>query len=238
MTDRLSGVRTPWTDIVNAQLDPALRARCLELLAEKYYEPIRSFIVAAMGVNRPEAADDLTQAFFLRFIESDCLDVLDRERGRLRNWFKTSVRRFVLDEMKKGNRGNAASPFCKLERLPGGDIAPPDRAGPTPEEEFNRRWARELFADAVTAFRRYCRDNGKQRCFQVFERHVLAGGKAAAPSYGETAAELGMSVKDVSNCLGRTKKKFQALLRELVRATVAGDGDVDAELRDLLRHFR
>ena len=238
MTERLGSIRTPWTDIIAAQQDHALRARCLEQLAEKYRDPIHSFILRTLRVYRPEIADDLTQAFFLHFIERDNFALLDRERGRLRNWFMTSVQRFVFDEMKKGSRKNATSPFCKLERLPTGDIALPDKSTPTPEDEFNRRWARGLFDDAVVAFRRYCGDKGKSHYFQVFERHVLTSGQMKSPSYEETAAELGISVKDVSNCSTRAKKKFQALLRELVLTTVANEDDVDNELRDLLHYFK
>ena len=183
-------------------------------------------------------ADDLTQMFFLHFIESDCLEILDRKRGQLRNWFITTVQRFVWDEMRKGKRKNATSPFCRLERMPTSEIILPDKPNPTPEEEFNRRWARELFEDAVTAFRRHCGDKGKQHYFRVFERHVLLGGKAGPPSYEETASELNITVKDVSNYLVRAKKRFQALLRDLIRATVAKDDDVDVELRELLRYFK
>lgn len=237
MTERLASVRTPWTDIIAAQQNPALLAKCLEQLAEKYHDPIHGFILRTLKINRPEIADDLTQAFFLHFIESNALNILNRERGRLRSWFKVSVQRFVWDEVRKGSRRNAASPFCELKRLPSGDIALPGRDSPTPEEEFNRRWARELFDDAVLAFRRYCGDKGKPHYLLVFERHVLVGGRQGTPSYEETAAELGISAKDVSNYITRAKKKFQALLRDLVRTTVAKDEDVDAELREMLRYF-
>ena len=233
----LRSVRTPWTDIIAAQQNPALMAACLERLAEKYRDPIHVFILRTLRINRPEIADDLTQAFFLHFIETDALSKLDRDRGRLRNWFMTSVQRFVWDEMKKGSRKNAASPFCKLDRLPAGDIVLADKSSPAPQEEFNRQWAREMFDDAVTAFRRYCGDKGKQHYFNVFERHVLSGEKDMAPSYEDTAAALAISAKDVSNHLGRAKKKFQSLLREQVRATVGSDDEVDDELRDMLRYF-
>lgn len=234
----LRSVSTPWTDIMAAQNNPALMAECLERLTEKYHGPVHAFILRTLRINRPEIADDLTQAFFLHFIESDLLKTLDRERGRLRNWFKVTVQRFVWDEEKKGQRRNAASPFCKLERLPTGDIVVADKPSPTPEEEFSRRWARETFDDAVTAFRRYCRDKGKQHYLQVFERHVLASGKDATPSYEETAAALSVSVKDVSNYLERSKRRFQSLLREQVRATVGSDDDVEDELREMLRYLR
>ncbi len=236
MTEHLNSVRTPWTDIIAAQQNPVLLSRCLEQLAEKYHAPIHTFILRTLRITRPEIADDLTQAFFLHFIESDCLNMLDRERGRLRNL--TSVQRFVWDEMRKGSRKNASSPFCKLERLPSGDFILPDKSSPTPEECFNRLWARELFNDAVAAFRRYCGDKGRPQYFRVFECHILSGENAEAPSYEETAVELGISVKDVSNFLTRAKKRFQSILRELIRATIASDEDVDAELRDLLRHFK
>lgn len=238
MAELRTGVRTPWTDIIAAQHNPDLMAECLEQLAEKYHDPIHAFILRTLRINRPEVADDLTQGFFLHFVESNALCKLDKERGRLRNWFMSAVQNFVLDEKRKGDRKNDSSPFCKLERLPTGDIVLTDKSSPTPEEEFNRRWAREMFDDTVTAFRRYCGDKGKQHYFRVFERHILSGGKAETPSYEETAAELGISVKDVSNYLERAKKKFQSLLREQVRATVGSDEDVDDELRDMLRYFR
>ncbi len=237
MAELRTGVSTPWTDIIAAQQNPALLAACLERLAEKYHAPVHAFIQRTLRIHRPEEADDLTQAFFLHFIESNALHKLDRERGRLRFWFMTSVQNFIKDERKKESRRNAARQFYKQERLPAGDNVLPDKAGLTPEEEFNRRWARGMFDDAVTAFRRYCGDKRKPHYWSVFERHVLSGGKDTAPRYEETAAALAISVKDVSNYLGRARKRFQSLLREQVRATVASDEDVDDELRDMLKYF-
>lgn len=52
---------------------------------------------------------------------------------------------------------------------------------------FNRQWARQLFGDAVEAFRRYCGDKGKPQYYQVFERHLLSDDGEGTPSYEDTA---------------------------------------------------
>lgn len=238
MTDRIASIRTPWTAILAAQHGGSeVRARCLNEIAEKYYDPVRSYIGALPGVNHPEARDDLAQGFFLKFLEKELLHKLDREVGSFRQFLKTAVRNYVKDEAKRASRENPNSPLTRHQGLPAGEITVPDRDTPTPEEEFNRQWARDLMNDAVKAFKADCFDHNKQRYYVVFERHVLASEKFGNPDYAATAGELGITEKEVSNNLHRSKRRFQALLRELVRAMVRSDEDVEKELADLRRYF-
>lgn len=100
MSERLGSIRTPWTDIVLAQQgDPATRARCLEMLAEKYHNPIRVFIQAALNITQPHRLDEVVQGYFRKFLEKDFLTRLDRQKGTLRGFFMASVKSFVLDEI-------------------------------------------------------------------------------------------------------------------------------------------
>lgn len=238
MTDRIASIRTPWTAILAAQHgSPEVRARCLNDIAEKYYSPIRSYIGALPGVNHPEIRDDLAQGFFLKFLEKELLDKLDREVGSFRQFLKTAVRNYVKDEAKRASRENPNSPLTRYQGLPAGEITVPDKNTPTPEEEFNRQWARDLMSDAAKAFKADCFDHNKQHYYAVFERHTLAPEYFDNPDYAATAGVLGISEKDVANYLHRARRRFYALLREIVRAMVRNDEDVEKELADLRSYF-
>ena len=47
-----------------------------------------------------------------------------------------------------------------------------DRLPATPEEEFERAWARALVEQAVAVFRQECADRRREPHFAVFERHL------------------------------------------------------------------
>lgn len=234
----ISTIRTPWTDILAAQKgDPEVRVRCLTEIAEKYYGPIRAYIGALPGVNHPEIMDDLAQGFFQKFLEKEILDRLDRDMGQFRQFLKTAVRNYVKDETARAGRDNPNSPLTRHHPLPAGEIIPPGRQPPTPEDEFNRRWARDLVNDAVAVFKADCFDHNKQHYFAVFERHVLSPNVAGKTDYAATARALGISEKDVANHLHRARNRFKGVLREMIRATVKSDDEVEKELEDLRRYF-
>lgn len=238
MTDRISSIRTPWTAILAAQHgDAETRTRCLSELAEKYYGPVRSYIGALPGANHPETADDLTQGFFHKFLQKEIVDKLDRETGMFRQFLKTAIRNYVKDEIARGKRDNPNSPFTKHAPLPAGEISISGKQSRSPEEEFNRCWARELVADAVVAFKADCFDHNKQHYYAVFERHVLAPDDFGDPDYAATAAALNISEKDVANYLHRSRKRFQALLLAMVGTTVRDKKDAEQELAALRRYF-
>lgn len=237
MSDRLGSIRTPWTDIILAQHgDPVLRAKCLEELAGKYYEPIRAYIGAKSRVTQPADLDDLTQTFFQRFLERSLLDILDRDKGSLRGFLMRTVDRFVLDEKRRGVRHNAASPLARSKSLQYAESEVDDKS-PSPADSFNRLWAEDLMRDVFAAFKAECLDHGKRHYYQVAEQQLLDPDKFGNPTYIDTAASLGITEKDVSNYLHRSKNILRDLTRRMVRATVETDNEVDAEMNKLREYF-
>ena len=235
----ISTIRTPWTAILAAQHgDTEARARCLTEIAEKYYGPVRAYIAALAHCNNPDIEDDLAQGFFHKFLEREILNRLDRDVGQFRQFLKTAVRNYVKDEISRAGRNNPNSPLTRHHSLPAGEIALQGRQPPTPEDEFNRRWAQDLVNDAVKAFRMDCHDHVKQHYFAVFERHVLTADGSGGPDYAATAHSLGISEKDVANYLHRARKRFRGVLLEMVRATVRDEDDVEKELVELRQYFR
>lgn len=235
MSEQLRSVQTPWTDIIAAQRNPVLRAACLEMLAAKYHGPVHAYIRRALHIHKPEAVDDLTQGFFLRFLAQNAFDRLDRERGSLRGFLMRSVTNYVRDELRKKTTRNAESPFSIHDHLPEGEAGAHGDSPPTPEEEFNRRWARERFDEAKEVFRHYCNDKGKPHYWEVFKERIST--RASKTGIEATAARLGVSEKDVANWQARSTKKFQSILYDVIRGT-ASDAEAERELADLIRYFK
>lgn len=236
MSERITAPTTPWSDILNGQIHPELRAKCLEIITGKYYGPVKNFIGVSFRINQPGDLDDLTQGFFTRFLEKDFLDRLDRERGTFRGFLRTAAYTYVLDEIDRSKRQNPGSPLTRFGSLPYTETKA-DENMPTPEEQFNQAWAKELIGDALTAFRADCLDHGKKHYYDVFEQQVILPDVLNRPTYAETAKKLNISEKDVSNYLDRARGRFAKMLRAMIRSTVEKDEDVEKELADLRKYF-
>ena len=87
---------THWSVVLEAQgLTPAAQA-ALEKLCRTYWQPIYSF-VRRQGAG-PEETKDLTQGFFALLLERRDLDVVRKEKGRLRSYLLTSLKHFLTNE--------------------------------------------------------------------------------------------------------------------------------------------
>jgi hypothetical protein len=103
--------QTAWTVILEAQdpASPERRAR-LERLATLYWKPVRNHLRMQWNLDG-DAAADLTQEFFLRFLQDDFLKGAAPERGRFRTFLKMKLRDLVIDDLRKRTalkRGGAA----------------------------------------------------------------------------------------------------------------------------------
>ncbi len=234
---RLGSIITPWTDIILAQQgDPVLRAKCLEELAEKYYDAVRAYIGAKSRVKQPCDLDDMTQDFFQRFLERELLNVLDREKGTLRGFLMKTLDWFVLDEKRGAARHNAANPLTRSKSLPYAESVIDDKT-PSPEDQFNRLWADELMNDIFAAFEMECQDHGKPHYYAVAKQQILCPKEFGNPQYADTAASLGISEKDVANYLHRAKSVLREQTWRRVRATVETDEQVEAEMHQLRKYY-
>lgn len=230
MTDRLATIRTPWTDIIAAQQgDATSRQRCLSMLADRYYEPVRVFFRHMYNKLQPADIDDMTQEFFTRFLEKNFLDLLDRERGRFRGFLMTAARNFARDESDKRQRRKELN-HDYAESL--GDNRQPRTSAPA-EDDFNRAWARGLARDAVEVFRLEFQDKGKSHYYEVFKQQVMD----QIGSYAETAASLGLTEKAVTNYLHRSKIRIREILEALVRESLTDPDDAADEMATLRKYL-
>jgi RNA polymerase sigma-70 factor (ECF subfamily) len=227
-------VTTSWKQVLAARDAPSSESRqALEGLCRAYWYPLYAF-VRRLGEG-PEEARDLTQAYFAQLLDKGYLEDYDPSRGRFRVFLMVSIQNFLSKEREKARawkRGGRAEIVSLDEDDVEGryDYEPADRL--TPEEIFERRWALTLIERVLGRLRQELADSGREREFEKL-KGLLTGNQPDVP-YREVASELGTSEAVVKTSIQRLRRRFGALLREEIAATVASEEEVDDEVRHLL----
>jgi len=112
----------------------------LEKLCRTYWWPLYGF-VRRQGY-RPEEAQDLTQGFFALLLERRDLDVIRREKGRLRSYLLVSLKNFLAkarryDMAVKRGEGRSLVPLDELLARERADLEPADTL--SAEKIYERR---------------------------------------------------------------------------------------------------
>jgi hypothetical protein len=90
---------THWSGVLEAQGESPAAQEGLEKLCRTYWQPIYGF-VRGQGTGSEEAKD-LTQGFFALLLERRDLDVVRKEKGRLRSYLLTSLKHFLTNEQSR-----------------------------------------------------------------------------------------------------------------------------------------
>jgi DNA-directed RNA polymerase specialized sigma24 family protein len=225
---------TSWTQVLAARDAPSLESRqALEALCQAYWYPIYVF-VRGQGFD-PEAARDLTQAYFALLIEKGYLEDFDPSLGRFRVFLRASIKHFLSKEREKGRAwkrgGHTQIVSLDVEEVEGRyRMEPVDRL--TPEEIYERRWALTLLERVLGELRQEFEGEGREPEFERL-KGFLTGEEPRVP-YREVAAALSTSEAAVKTSVHRLRQRFGHLLRQQIAETVAGPEDVDDEVRHLL----
>jgi RNA polymerase sigma factor (sigma-70 family) len=224
---------TAWTAILEAQdpASPERRAR-LERLAALYWKPVHHHLRLQWNLGGDDASD-LTQEFFLRFLEEDFLKGAAKERGRFRTFLKMKLRDLVIDDLRR-RRALKRGGGEKFVALSAEGAPEPRWKGLQPDEAFDREWAACLLAESIRGLDQELRTAGQENVFQALQHCVLL---KPAKSYRDCAALLGIKESDVRNYVFRARTMLRESVRKQVRDSVAHEGEVEEELAYLLRLF-
>jgi len=229
---------THWSLVVAVKPDEASRSRArkaLEQLCRAYWYPLYSF-VRCRGYSSDEA-QDLTQSFFARIIETGGLASADPERGRFRSYLLGAMKHFLANEWHRARaqkRGGGVT-FLDLDALdPEARYALEPARSTDPDAGFDREWAQETITRAMERLRVESEARGKGELFKELEGS-LTGDEA---SRSETAARLGMTVGAVKVAVHRLRQRYRELLRAEIAETVNDPADVDVEMRHLVAALR
>jgi RNA polymerase sigma factor (sigma-70 family) len=205
----------------------------LEKLCRAYWYPLYTF--ARRQGNSPEDAQDLTQDFFARLLEKNSVANADPARGKFRTFLLSSFKNFLVNEWKRAGRlkrgGGLA--FLSIDSNAAEDrYAVESRDEPTPDAEYEVRWAVTLIEQVLTTLREEFNAADKDRLFE--ELKGLIWGDKNTASYAEIAGHLNLSEANVKVTVHRLRQRFRELLRAEVANTVARPEDIDGELRHLI----
>ena len=218
---------TRWSLVLQARGDEPQARMALEALC-RTYRPAAIAYVRHRGYGN-DAADDLVQAFFLRFIDQSWHAGADRERGRFRTYLLTMLKRHL---------GASAVEAGALKR--GGDVhidsldAATDidaRDDDDPERHFERTWAMTVLAHAFARLREEAEHTGKLDLFETLREFVLERPDDA--EYAHAAEQLGLRRNTLAVAVHRMRHRLRALVEAELADTAASAADLDAELDDL-----
>ncbi len=224
---------THWTVVLSAAHNEDTRAyESLGRLCQTYWYPLYSF-VRRQGYG-PEDAQDLTQGFFAKFLESHALATVDRTKGKFRSFLLVSLRNYLStewDRVRAQKRGNGRVPLpldtCSAEKRYG--LEPADHT--SPDKLFLKNCALALLEAALERLQAEQAASGKGAQFERLRDNLMAD--PDAPAYARLAPELGMSVAGLKMTISRLRRRYRQLLREEIARTVSCPEEIEEEVRDI-----
>jgi RNA polymerase sigma-70 factor (ECF subfamily) len=229
----LEFLQTQWS-LVRKAADPDSPAarEALEDLCRAYWFPIYAFI--RRHGHSPPDAQDLSQDFFVRLLESHSIARADPRLGKFRSFLLGALKHFLADAQRKEisrKRGGGVEviSFDEAQAEERYRLEPED--GRTPDKVFDQRWTVSLLETAMTRLRSEFLAAGKQRQFEVLKPFLSRQGDEAA--YAEAAGQLQSSAGTVAVAVHRTRLRFRRLVRSVIADTVSTPDEVEEEYQHL-----
>ena len=228
---------THWSVVLEAQGSTPAAQRALEILCRTYWRPLYGF-ARRQGVGR-EDARDLIQEFFAGLLERKNLNIVRREKGRLRSYLLVSLKHFLASEQQRasGVKRYESGPHIPLEELLESEVADFELAETLSADRlYERRWALAVLEQVLARLESEYRAAGNGPLFDQLKEFLV--GERGRPTQAEIAAELGMTENAVKQAFHRFRQRYRVLLREEIAHTVIAPGDVEDELRHLISVLR
>jgi DNA-directed RNA polymerase specialized sigma24 family protein len=224
---------TNWSMVIAAgDLSSPQSRQALATLCQGYWYPLYAY-VRRQG-HSGEQALDLTQEFFLRFLEKDFLRSVDRGKGRFRSFLLAACKHFLANERDRAlaqKRGGGIS----VVTIDAGAAEQRYLLEPahtsTTEKLFERRWAMTLLEQVLARLRDEFAADGKSRSFDTLKAFLT--GERTVIRYAQAAEELGMTEGAVKVAVHRLRHRYRELLREEISRTLQDPSQVEDEIRDL-----
>lgn len=227
---------TDWSMIVQAaRRDEPAAGDALEKVVRRYWPAVYAY-VRRSGRNVHDAAD-LTQGFVCDVIlkRSLCAHA-DPARGRFRSLLLTAVRNYLRERHRHDTRARARH---QRDALPLDEaLTAAEPAGGTPEEAFSHQWGATLVHRVLGTVRDKCMEDGLEPHWTIFEDRVVRPMLMGERPVDYSVLVERLNLKDQSqaaNMMITVKRRFMRALYDEVGETVMDPGQVDDELRELLR---
>ncbi len=230
---------THWSLVGAANLNEASQTRArnaMEELCSTYWYPLYSF-VRNRGYSATDA-QDLTQAFFTKILETGGFTTANPKQGRFRSYLLGAMKHFLSNEWKRTQtikRGGAVQ-FVEWDAVDAeGRYADTAKQSDDPDLMFDYEWALESISSALKTLRKEMKKAGKEEQFEAL-KSSLTGEEDL--SREEMAEKLQMTESAVKTAVHRLRQRYRHLLRASIAETVSNEEDLDDEMQYLVRILR
>jgi RNA polymerase sigma-70 factor (ECF subfamily) len=228
---------THWTIVLAAgKRHTAQSDFALEQLCATYWFPLYAYI--RRRGHPKEDAEDLTQAFFARFLGKNYLEDLSAERGRFRAFLLGSLKHFLANEWDKSQRQKRGGNIIHLSldwQTADTQFQVAAANAPGPDQAFDREWAMALLAKVIKRLCAECHAEDRAGQFEQLKIFLTSG--KGATSYASVAKSLGMEEGAARTAAHRLRKRYRELLRDEISQTLADPSLVEEEMRALFGAF-
>ena len=197
-------------------------------LCQIYRAPLLAYAAALY----PKDAEDLVQGFFERLVQREMLAGADPEKGSLRTFLLTCLKRHIANYYRDQSTEKRGGLFAHVSLDAADNVA---ATSTDPEALYHQRWAQEVLEQAVSRLREDWTDSGKAGLFEElcpflgFQRHE-------DEKQQDIAVRLGMSSGALKTAIYRIRREYrETLLAEIARTLkVRTKEEVMAELKELI----
>jgi RNA polymerase sigma factor (sigma-70 family) len=225
---------THWSVVLRAKEGDSHEApEALGKLCQIYWPPIYAYLRRER--HGPADAEDLTQAFFAHLLERKFLDHLHHRQGRFRSFLLAFLKHFLSDQRDKvraQKRGGGHIPISldSLDTAAREAFEPADKW--TPDQAFERQWARTILQRALDRLREEYAANDRLELFEQLKE--IQPGPGGSASYAEIGQRLGLAEGSVKSAVHRLRQRHRQLLREEISQTLTRPEEIAEEVRHLM----
>jgi len=226
---------TDWKTILDAGGDSsAAAAPALKRLCETYWYPLYAH-VRRCG-HSVHDAEDLTQGFFASLLDGGGLKSVHPAKGRFRNFLLASINHYLSNErdrhraLKRGGE-TAITSWDAFEAEERYAQEPADSA--SPDVLFARDWAKVLAERVRERLRSEYTARRQGETFVSLEKFLTH--EAEPGDYAILVPDLGMAEGAIRTAVNRLRARFGGLLRAELARTISSPGELDDELRHIIR---
>lgn len=219
--------KTRWTLI--AQLAaPESRDGALSALCRDYWPPVYSYL-RRTGKGH-EDAEDATQGFFAKLVQSEVFSQADAGAGKLRTYLLSVLQNFLANDGRIAG-AQKRSAFRKAVSMDDptvfGELETVASSSASPTEAFDRAWLGLVLDRAVTALRAQYAESGKEALFVALFPSLM---ERDEESQASLAAAVGLSVSNFRVQLHRLRARYRSALMGALSETLGEGADLNAEL--------
>jgi RNA polymerase sigma-70 factor (ECF subfamily) len=134
-----------------AKADSEDGRRALADLCDAYYEPVVAYLRSVFG--DPDAAREMSHAFFAEMLGGGTIHTADQERGRFRSYLLGAVKHFVGHQREAARRMKRGGGLVAVSLDDEEAVEVPDVRVLSPDAEFDRQWAMTVIARSMEMLR-------------------------------------------------------------------------------------